>query len=89
MNMGQGGPASARIREALMHDWDPIGVREIPEAADEYDAYVAELRAMLVQGRSEAELFEYLWELETEHMGLQGDRIATRAFAKQLAAMDG
>lgn len=29
------------IREALMKEWDPIGVAHIPEAQDEYDGYVA------------------------------------------------
>lgn len=27
------------IREALLHDWEPIGISDIPEAKDEYDAY--------------------------------------------------
>ena len=28
------------IRAALMQHWDPIGVADIPEAADEYDSYL-------------------------------------------------
>jgi hypothetical protein len=26
-----------KIRPVLMEDWDPIGVSDVPEAADEYD----------------------------------------------------
>jgi hypothetical protein len=29
------------IRDVLMRDWDPIGVAAIPEAAEEYDSYIA------------------------------------------------
>jgi hypothetical protein len=32
----------------------------------------------------ESELFDYLWWLETEHMGLPGDRQATELFAHRL-----
>ena len=28
------------IRAVLMAEWDPIGVSDIPEAADEYDSYI-------------------------------------------------
>ena len=28
------------IRGVLMAEWDPIGVSDIPEAADEYDSYI-------------------------------------------------
>jgi hypothetical protein len=38
----------AKIREILMHEWDPIGVRDAPEAQDEYDAYVGRVYVMLV-----------------------------------------
>ena len=29
------------IAEVLLRNWDPIGVRNVPQAQDEYDAYVA------------------------------------------------
>jgi hypothetical protein len=28
------------IAEVLRRNWDPIGVRDVPETEDEYDAYV-------------------------------------------------
>jgi hypothetical protein len=65
-------------------EWDPIGVRDIPGAEDEYDAYIPEIYSLLVNQSSEKEIFAYLWQLETEHMGLTGNETATRNFAKTL-----
>ncbi len=28
------------IRQVLLREWDPIGVRDVAEAQDEYDGYV-------------------------------------------------
>jgi hypothetical protein len=74
----------AAIREAIMSHWDPIGVASIPEAADEYDAYVPAIYKMLIERKSAHDIFGYLWWLETEHMGLSGDRQTTSAFAERL-----
>ena len=35
------------IRRLLMEEWDPIGVKGIPEAADEYDSYRGAVAGML------------------------------------------
>ena len=72
------------IREALLNEWDPIGVAAIPEAQDEYDAYVPAIHKLLIARKSFHEVFDYLWWLETEHMGLVGSRQATEYFAKRL-----
>ena len=74
----------ARVREVLMQDWDPIGVRDAPEAQDEYDSYAAHIYTLLVTSRPRQEIFDYLWWLETEHMGLTGARQATEQFAERL-----
>jgi len=75
------------IREALLREWDPIGVAQIPEAQDEYDGYVASVYQLLVQRSPPSKIFEYLWWLETEHMGLNGDRQRTQKFAEKLARL--
>lgn len=72
------------IRRTLLREWDPIGVGAIAEAQDEYDAYVPTIYKMLIARHSRHEVFEYLWWLETEHMGLTGDRQATEKFADRL-----
>ena len=72
------------IKEALMKDWDPIGVNEIPEAQDEYDSYVPAIHKLLIAKKSKQEIFDYLWWLETEHMGLVGILQATEQIAERL-----
>ncbi len=37
----------AEVREVLMREWDPIGVRDCADAQDEYDAYVGKVYVML------------------------------------------
>ena len=85
----------AAIRRALLEEWDPIGIRAIAEGLgldrmkvdDEYDAYVAPIYEMLISGKQQYEVFEYLWWLETKHMSLVGDREATERFAARLMRM--
>jgi hypothetical protein len=72
------------IKAAFLKEWDPIGVSEIPEAQDEYDSYVPAVYKLLITRRPQHEVFDYLWRLETEHMGLRGDRQATEHFAERL-----
>lgn len=75
------------IRRVLLKEWDPIGVSEIKEAQDEYDPYVGEIYKMLITRKSKNEIFDYLWWLETEHMGLAGNRQAAEHFAEKLAKL--
>jgi hypothetical protein len=70
-----------------MEEWDPIGVSHIPEAADEYDGYVPTVYKLLIRRSPRHEIFDYLWWLETEHMGLCGDRQATERVAARLLAL--
>ena len=37
----------------LLHDWDPIGVQNVPEAHDEYDSYVSGIYQLLASGASD------------------------------------
>jgi hypothetical protein len=61
----------ARVRELFIDEWDPIGVRGVSEATDEYDAYVAKAYVMLMDERATAEqITDYLWGVATEYMGL-------------------
>jgi ABC-type transporter Mla maintaining outer membrane lipid asymmetry ATPase subunit MlaF len=59
------------VRELLMREWDPIGVKDAPEAQDEYDAYAAKAYVMIMhEGASTGQIADYLYLVETEHMGL-------------------
>jgi hypothetical protein len=61
------------IREILMDDWDPIGVKGIPEASDEYDSYASRIYKLLIHHENEDSIYNYLWEIEINHMGLSGN----------------
>lgn len=77
------------IRVALMRDWDPIGVADIPEAADEYDSYIASIYRILVDARSEEAMVDFLYRTETETMGLTGSsRDRLREVARKLLTLD-
>jgi hypothetical protein len=45
----------ARVRRILLHDWDPIGIQDIPEASDEYDRYADKAYVMLMDERATAD----------------------------------
>lgn len=77
------------ISEVFMQDWDPIGVAEIPEAADEYDDYIGGAYRILAGTRSEDELVQFLYRTETEMMGLPGSsRERLLEVALKLLALD-
>ena len=77
----------ATIRRVLIREWDPIGVGDLDEAGDEYDSYAPDLMSMLNRQATPSEIFEYLWYVETEHMGLPGDREHTMAIARRLVEL--
>ncbi|ACY13410.1 hypothetical protein [Haliangium ochraceum] len=72
------------VRYVLLTEWDPIGVSPYPEASNEYDAYVPEVYQLLVRRSDAQEVFDFLWAIETEHMGLCGERERTHRVAKHL-----
>ncbi|MEM7174369.1 MAG: hypothetical protein AAF443_00360 [Chlamydiota bacterium] len=78
-----------KIRKILLNDWDPIGIQGIPEAQDEYDNYVPLVYGLLISRKSEDEIFNYLYQLETEQMGLSSNnnKEQTRAAAKKIASL--
>lgn len=73
-----------KIHNILLEHWDPIGVKGIPEARDEYNIYVSTIYKILIKRKPQNELFDYLWWAETEHMGLIGDQQRTSILVDQL-----
>jgi len=61
----------ARVRKLLLHEWDPIGVADVPEASDEYDRYADEAYVMLMERNAgTAQIAAYLLAVATDNMGL-------------------
>ena len=74
----------SRVRQVLLADWDPIGIRDVPQARDEYDGYAATIVRMLAGGASRAELSDRLVEMEVDSMGLKGDYERAQVVAAKL-----
>jgi hypothetical protein len=68
-NKDQSQGRRATIRNILMSEWDPIGVNDTPEAADEYDGYIGDIFELLAAHASSRKIAAYLQDVETEGMG--------------------
>ncbi|WP_311043771.1 MULTISPECIES: hypothetical protein [unclassified Rhizobium] len=78
------------IQKILLTEWDPIGVSDIPEAQDEYDAYADTVSGMMAnQTASVDAIRQYLFKIATEHMGLSYPGLAERCdkAARAVAAL--
>src|SRR5881409_804374 len=59
------------IAEVLLRNWDPIGVRDHPQAQDEYDAYVGGVYRLIASGATARQIAEHLVRIETDQLGFQ------------------
>ena len=62
------------IRHILLTVWDPIGVADVPECADEYACCLGGVYQLLTQNGGDDQIVEYLWKQANEHMGLSFSR---------------
>jgi hypothetical protein len=77
------------IREVLLHEWDPVGIRDVREAQGEYDGYVGGVYRLLAAGASEEQVVDYLCNIETLNMGLgPPDQVTLRAIARRLCGLE-
>jgi len=60
------------IRRALLDVWDPIGIRNEPNAQDEYDSYLGRVFRLLTTGATDEQIADWLFRQADEHMGLGG-----------------
>jgi hypothetical protein len=65
--------------------WDPIGVGDAVEAADEYDCMISPAMHKLYDGASVDSLVEWIAE-QRDHFGLGPDRADDHALAENLLA---
>lgn len=59
------------VRRVIMQVWDPIGVRDEPNAQDEYDGYLGKVYELLVGSSSDERIAQYLCSVVTERMALR------------------
>jgi hypothetical protein len=58
------------IRHVLLEVWDPIGIKDEPNAQDEYDGYIVKLYELLVSHADDSQFVDYLHWAVHDHMGL-------------------
>jgi len=73
------------LRAHLMR-WDPIGVRDVPQAQDEYDAYISPLLHLLHAGQTEDAVTAYLTTLVEDEIGLDSRPEREQQFAATLVS---
>ncbi|MHB9879911.1 hypothetical protein ACSMXM_09630 [Pacificimonas sp. ICDLI1SI03] len=61
------------VEVVLRWAWDPIGVRGIGEAADEYDSYALPVLGILERSAPDEQVANFLTSVETERMGIEPD----------------
>ena len=61
---------AGRLRHVLMAEWDPIGVRNVLQARDEYDSYLGLVADRLRTGAPAERIADLLADIRTETMGM-------------------
>jgi hypothetical protein len=64
--------------------WDPIGVSDAPEAADEYDCMISPLMQRLHRGTTSAAVSGWLAQELEEHFGMSADPEREDRFAAEV-----
>jgi len=63
-----------QVDEVLHYMWDPIGVRGIAQARDEYYSYLPQVFSRLINNGSVEDIASYLVSVERDSMGLTPDK---------------
>ena len=75
------------MRRILLEEWDPIGIRNEPVAADDYDEYIGPVFDMLERNAPALEVVEYLRGIEVVRMGLGKPRWLSEHSEKTVSAL--
>jgi predicted polyphosphate/ATP-dependent NAD kinase len=77
-----------KVREVLLREWDPIGIRDVPNARDEYDQYVVPIANKVNARNTTSTIVKLLLEIEVDIMGLKGDDGRARRVAERLRGLN-
>ena len=79
------------VQKVLLTKWDPIGIGNLEEAVNEYDAYIGHILEIIESKNLEKEdvLFDYLVWAESERMELTPDEKHVKAVCKELLSLPG
>ena len=62
------------IREVLMKVWDPIGIKDEPACADEYDSYIGAVLRLLMRREDDEAIARHLAEIANDRMGMSATK---------------
>ncbi len=77
----------AAIRDVLMNNWDPIGIKNEPACRDEYDSYIGTVYRLLTSRASTEQIAAHLANVQTTMMGLLAPANQCLPVAEKLAAV--
>ena len=86
MTPGERSREFARQMRPLLMEWDPIGVADIPSAADEYDCMIPPLLHRLFKGTDTRSLAAWISHERSSHFGISPDEAEDMRLAVSLAA---
>lgn len=64
-----------QIRHVLLEVWDPIRIKDEPNAQDEYDMYIGDIYELLVSHAPDLKIAEYLHRVAHERMSFDSAQI--------------
>lgn len=70
----------------LTYVWDPVGVREVPQARDEYRSYLPQVFRRVLEAKEPGSIADYLITVESESMGFTPNN-ASRDEALRIAKL--
>lgn len=76
-----------KILQILTYEWDPLQIKDKPNAEEEYEDYPDAICNLLVLQKPLIAITEYLWEVETRVLELDGNFAHTEEIAKRLYAL--
>ncbi|AHI05239.1 hypothetical protein BDW_03655 [Bdellovibrio bacteriovorus W] len=76
------------VKKILLNDWDPIGIKNNPNAKAEYDQYALRIVGMLYSGTTRTELAKYLDSVVTDDFGLSANKSLSHTVSEKLMAVN-
>jgi hypothetical protein len=89
MNKQEARRISDEIRQILVKVWDPLGIKDEPQAQDEYDSYIGGVFHLLVKRGSAKEIEDYLSKVIEEQIeiNINPQKNSTHEAAKALRSI--
>ena len=78
----------ASIARVLLEEWDPIGVKDVPECRDEYAAYAGGVYRLLASGATRERIADHLDQVGRDMFNLADPRAHLLHVADSLLAVD-